>query len=195
MDDNLFRIRRAEESDVEAILDIYEPYVTDTTVTFEYSVPDCDLFIKKFRAVTEKYPWIVAELDGRVIGYAYADIPFSARSAYAWDVDVSIYLDQSHTGKGVGRALYTALHRLLVMCGYKNAYALITGENTRSMRFHESFGYRRVGVMKKSGYKFGRWLDVAWYEYSLAERLPSPALPIPFPKLEKENAEDILRGE
>jgi len=192
MVNNLIKIRPAVEADVGTMLDIYGPYVTDTTVTFEYSVPGYGDFLKKFRTVTEKYPWIVAEYDGRVIGYAYADVPFSLRSAYAWDADVSIYLDRSFTGKGIGVKLYSALHRLLVLCGYKNSYALVTGENLRSMAFHTSLGYRRAGVMEKSGYKFGRWLDVVWYEYALSGRDPNPAPPVSFKSLDPDAVGKVL---
>lgn len=192
MDKNSLIIRTARESDVETILDIYEPYITDTTVTFEYSVPEYGDFLKKFRSITEKYPWIVAEYDGQVIGYAYADVPFSTRSAYAWDVDVSVYLDQSQVGQGVGKILYTALHAILALCGYKNSYALITGENLGSMRFHSAFGYKRAGVMEKSGYKFGRWLDVAWYGYALSERAPDPSPPVPFKELDAASVMEVF---
>ena len=165
-----FIIRFANGSDVERLLDIYEPYITDTTVTFEYSVPSCEDFKERFLGVTEKYPWIVAEYRGEVIGYAYADKPFINRSAYAWDTDVSIYLSDEYRGRGVGSALYTALHGLLSLLGYKNAYAVITGENTASLEFHKKFGYRAAGTLSDAGYKFGRWLDVYIMEYCIAAK-------------------------
>ena len=167
-------IRFASESDIERLLDIYEPYITDTTVTFEYSVPSYEDFKERFLGVTSKYPWIAAEYRGEVIGYAYADKPFINRSAYAWDTDVSVYLSDEYRGKGVGSALYEALHALLSLLGYKNAYAVITGENTASLEFHKKFGYRAAGTLSDTGYKFGRWLDVYIMEYVIAGKDDSP---------------------
>ena len=174
MENDSFIIRFASESDVERLLDIYEPYITDTTVTFEYSVPSYEDFKERFLGVTSKYPWIVAEYRSEVIGYAYADKPFINRSAYAWDTDVSVYLSDEYRGKGVGSALYEALHALLSLLGYKNAYAVITGENNTSLEFHKKFGYRSAGTLSDTGYKFGRWLDVYIMEYGIAEKDGSP---------------------
>ena len=174
MGNNSFIIRFAFESDVERLLDIYEPYITDTTVTFEYSVPSYNEFKERFLGVTSKYPWIVAEYRGEIIGYAYADKPLINRSAYAWDADVSVYLSDEYRGKGGGSALYEALHALLSLLGYKTAYAVITGENTASLEFHRKFGYRAAGKLSGSGYKFGRWLDVYIMEYNIAEKAGSP---------------------
>lgn len=175
MDTNGFIIRFASENDVERMLDIYEPYITDTTVTFEYSVPSCGEFKERFLGVISKYPWIVAEYRGEVIGYAYADKPFINRSAYAWDTDVSVYLADEYRGKGVGLALYKALHSLLSLLGYKNAYAVVTGENTASLEFHKRFGYRKAGTLHGSGFKLGRWLDVYFMEYEISAKENSPS--------------------
>ena len=84
-------IRIAVEADVAAILDIYAPYVTDTTVTFEYDVPSREVFLERFRGITAQFPWLVWEEDGQILGYAYATAPY-ARAAYAWCAEPSVYL-------------------------------------------------------------------------------------------------------
>jgi len=193
MNKELIIIRRAAETDVESILDIYEPYITDTTVTFEYSVPTYDEFLGRFKRITAKYPWIVAEIDCEIVGYACADVPFSERSAYLWNADVSVYLDSKYTGRGIGRALYSALHEILEHLGYVNAYALVCGENLRSISFHERFGYKTVGRMARSGYKFGRWLDVVWLEYPLCGHPSSPSLPRLYSENEYDSADEICK--
>ena len=156
-------IRIATEADVPAILGIYAPYVTDTTITFEYDVPTEAEFLARFRNITRDFPWLVWEENGSILGYAYACRPFE-RAAYAWCAEPSIYLKFSAQGRGIGRKLYAALEELLKIQGYRVFLALITGENTGSLHFHEKLGYEVVGELKRSGYKFGRWLSVFWME-------------------------------
>lgn len=166
-------IRLACLDDVEVIRKIYAHYVQNTTVTFEYTVPTESAFAERFTAITAVYPWLVGLSDGKVIGYAYADHPFSDRMAYRWDADLSVYLTPSFTGNGVGSRLYQALIELLGQLGYRNVYGIVTGENTESMGFHEKMGFRQVGIMRDAGLKFNRWLDVAWYE----KRISKPGIP------------------
>lgn len=156
-------IRIATQADVPAILAIYKPYVEDTTITFEYTVPSPEEFMERFRTITRDFPWLVWEEEGEILGYAYACRPFE-RSAYAWCAEPSIYLKPSAQGRGIGRKLYTALEQLLKIQGYRVLLALITGENMPSLRFHEKLGYSVVGTLKDCGFKFGRWLNVFWME-------------------------------
>lgn len=155
-------IRAADKADVPAILDIYAPYIRETAITFEYDVPELSEFQARFDRISRRYPWLVWEENGRVLGYAYADAAFS-RAAYAWDADLSIYLDMDVRGRGVGGRLYDCLETLMRVYGYHNLYAIITGENLPSVRFHERRGYERLGTLKATGMKFGRWHDVHWY--------------------------------
>ena len=159
-------IRIATEADVPAILDIYAPYVTDTTITFEYDVPTPEEFLERFRRITADFPWIVWEENGEVLGYAYASRPFE-RAAYSWCAEPSIYLKPAAQRKGIGRKLYEALEELLKGLGYRVLLALITGENSGSLRFHERLGYTFAGELIGCGYKFERWLGVFWLEKQL----------------------------
>lgn len=156
-------LRIAREEDVPAILEIYAPYVTDTTVTFEYDVPTREAFLQRFRETGEEFPWLVWEEAGKILGYAYACHPF-ARAAYAWCAEPSIYLAPEARGRGIGRRLYAALEALLKLQGYRMLYALITGENEASLAFHEKLGYTFAGKLQTAGYKMGRWCSVFWLE-------------------------------
>ena len=159
-------IRLACEADVPAILQIYAPYILNTTYTFEYEVPGPEAFTARFRQITEKFPWLVWEEQGKVLGYAYGSLPFE-RAAYAWCSEISIYLAPEAQGKGIGRALYTVLEALMAAQGYQLVYSLITTENTGSVSFHEKMGYHFDVNFPNCGYKFGRWLGVIWMEKRL----------------------------
>ena len=165
-------IRFARESDVEAMLAIYTPYVLETTVTFEYVPPTPDEFLARFQSITQKLPWLVWEEEGAVLGYAYASLPFE-RAAYAWCAGPSIYLRPDARGRGIGRQLYAVLEALLSQMGYAVSFAIITGENEASLAFHRAQGYEKCAEMVKCGLKFGRWLDVDWLE----KRLSSVEIP------------------
>ena len=159
-------IRVASESDVRSMLDIYAPYVRETTITFEYEVPSAEEFHARFERITQKLPWLVWEENGEVLGYAYASLPFE-RAAYAWCCEPSIYLRRDVRGRGIGKKLYAALEALLSDMGYQVIFAIITGENEASLAFHKALGYEKCGELVKTGLKFGRWLDVYWMEKRL----------------------------
>ena len=172
-------IRAATPADVVPMLDIYAPYVRETTITFEYEVPTPEVFRARFEAVTEKLPWLVWEENGAILGYAYASLPFE-RAAYAWCAEPSIYLRQDTRGRGIGRKLYAALEAILTDMGYVVSFAIITGENAASLAFHRSLGYQKCGELVKSGQKFGRWLDVYWLEKRLNPVETPRSAPIPW---------------
>ena len=156
-------IRIATESDIPAMLEIYAPYVENTTYSFEYDVPCRKTFLQRFYTYTAQFPWLVWEEEGRVLGYAYGSPPFE-RSAYRWCAEPSIYLHPDAQGKGIAARLYTALEKILALQGYQVLYALITEENTRSIRFHEKMGYQTRMVLPDCGFKHGRWLGLTWME-------------------------------
>lgn len=155
-------IRLARLEDVPVLLDIYSPYIRNTAVSFEYEVPSLEEFRQRFARITREFPWLVWEEDGTTLGYAYGDRAFE-RAAYAWDADMSIYLAQDARGRGIGTKLYDCLEEMLARLGYHTLYALITGSNEASIRFHEHRGYERQGCLKASGFKLGQWQDMCWY--------------------------------
>ena len=159
-------IRLAAEADIPRILEIYGPYVTDTAISFEYTVPTLAEFTQRFRGITADFPWLVWEEDGRVLGYAYGSLPFS-RAAYRWCASVSIYLDPAAQGQGIGKKLYAALESILEAQGYRKVYAVITSDNPASLSFHEKTGYRFLAELPECGYKFGKYYGVVWMEKSL----------------------------
>ena len=173
-------IREATLSDAEAMLAIYAPYVEHTAVSFEYEVPTLDDFRNRIVRTQAKYPWIVAEVDGRIAGYAYAG-DFKERAAFQWSVETSIYVDGSMKRSGIGRRLHEALEQRLVAQGIQNMNACIAYIEPEdeyltqdSVRFHERLGYQKVAHFHRSGKKFGRWYDMIWMEKLIGEDAPQP---------------------
>lgn len=177
----LFRVRLATADDADDILAVYAPFV-DTPVTFEEEVPVADAFRARVEDVLDRYPYLVAERDDRVVGYAYAHAQ-AERAAYAWNVELSVYLAPAAQGVGLGAALYNALIELVRMQGMKCAYARITLPNAASERLHHTFGFQLMGVQKNAGYTCGAWRDVAWLTLPLAAFDPAPKPPVAFPTL------------
>lgn len=169
-------LRIAMETDIPAMLEIYRPYVENTTVSFEYAVPTREEFLERFRTVTAQFPWLVWEEAGKILGYAYAARPF-ARQAYWWCAEPSIYLESTAQGQGIGRRMYLALEQILKQQGYFVLYAWVTGENLGSVAFHRRMGYKIAMQLEKCGYKMGRWCDLIWME----KRLICAENPVEFP--------------
>ena len=182
-------IRIAEKADLPAILDIYAPYILTSTATFEYDVPSPEAFAARFDEITTRFPWLVWEEDGEILGYAYASPPYT-RAAYAWCAEPSVYLRPEARGRGLGKKLYAALEEILRCQGYQVLYALITEENEGSLRFHERCGYAFRVLFPNCGFKFGRWLGLIWMEKRLKSvEIPSNP-PVPWAAL-KQNAQKI----
>ncbi len=183
-------IRIATPADAERLLQIYAPYVTDTAISFEYTVPSVTEFRTRINNTLQKYPYLVAEHNGQIVGYTYAG-PFIARAAYGWNVETTIYLQKDKKKAGIGRALYEALEKALTLQNILTANACIGYPETEdayltlnSIQFHEHLGYRMVGVFHQCGYKFGRWYHMAWMEKHLGEHTGGPDAVIPFPKIQ-----------
>ena len=173
-------IRVARESDAAALRDIYAPYVERTAVSFEYEAPDVATFLERIRHVQERYPYLVAEIDGRIVGYAYVS-PFKEREAYAWAVETTIYIREGWKGKGCGKQLYLALEKILKKQNIQNLNACIAYTEQEdehltnaSMEFHSHMGYQLVGTFHKCGYKFGKWYDMIWMEKMIGEHPLKP---------------------
>ena len=156
-------IRIATQRDIPAILEIYRPYVEKSTASFEYVTPSMGDFTRRFVEITAKYPWIVWEEDGVVLGYAYGSAPFE-RAGYAWCAESSIYIRSDCHGKGIGRKLYAALEALLFAMGYGVLYAIVTDENEGSLAFHRALGYAQVAHLKNCAWKFKKSLGIIYLE-------------------------------
>ena len=165
-------IRLAKKSDAAALLAIYAPYVENTVITFEYEVPTIEDFANRIEKTLGKYPYLVAEEDGVVLGYAYAST-YYARAAYDWAVELSVYVSQDARGKGVGSKLYDELEGLLDQMGYMHFLACISLPNEDSLAFHAKRGYQQVAHFPKIGYKFERWHDIVWLQKSLEKQAGS----------------------
>lgn len=182
-------LRTAAPEDAEALRAIYAPYVTDTAITFEYDVPTLAEFRQRMETTLTKYPYLVAERDGEVLGYAYAGA-LGQRAAYGWSAETSIYLRQDCRRMGLGSRLYDALEAQARRQNIQTLYACIaasSGENdpylTRaSIAFHTDRGYRTVAHFHRCGYKFDRWYDLVWMEKPLGDYSAPPAPFIPFPQ-------------
>lgn len=173
-------IRIAKPEDAEELLKIYAPYVKHTAITFEYEVPSVEAFRSRIERILKKYPYLVAERNGRLMGYAYAGT-FNERAASDRSVETAIYIREDATKDGVGRMLYEALEKILCKQHILNLNACIAYVETEdpyltknSVQFHEHMGYHFVGRFHKCGYKFGRWYDLVWMEKHIGEYTSNP---------------------
>lgn len=187
-------IRIATENDAEKLLEIYAYYVKNTAITFEYEVPSLDEFKKRIHKTLSKYPYLVSEQDGAILGYAYAGA-FKERSAYDWAVETTIYIAKDARKKGLGRELYMALENALSLQNVINLNACIGYPDVEdeyltknSASFHEHLGYRMVGEFHKCGYKFGRWYHMVWMEKFITEHPKNPASILSFDEIRQELA-------
>jgi L-amino acid N-acyltransferase YncA len=180
-------IRLATAADGLRLAQIYRPAVVDLATSFELEPPDGAEMARRVAAITGRTPWLVAEVDGTTLGYAYAS-PHRERAAYVWSVEVSAYVDPAAQRLGLARAMYAALFRLLELQGFQNAYAGIALPNPASAAFHEALGFKAVGTYHRVGFKHGAWHDVRWYERSVGPHPGEPAPPRPLPQIMGEPA-------
>ncbi len=185
-------IRTVTEKDAEEILNIYAPYIIKTAITFEYTVPDKEEFSERIRKTLEKYPYIAACENGRILGYAYAS-PFKGRAAYEHSAEMSIYVDENERGRGIGKLLYKAIEEILAKMNVLNLEACITHAEkedcyleNKSEKFHEKLGYKKVAHFSKCGYKFGNWYDVVWMEKFTGEHREKMPPFVPFGEVKEE---------
>ena len=164
------QLRVATPEDAAALAEIYAPYVRETEITFEYTVPSAAEFAGRIAHTLEKFPYLVAENDGEIVGYAYAGA-FHPRAAYQWCAEMSVYVKRDVRRMGVGRKLYDAMETILGMQRLTNVEACIAVPSAPdahltmdSVRFHEKMGYRMVGAFHQCGYKFDTWYDMVWME-------------------------------
>ena len=186
MDNWVIRIARPE--DAEALLGIYRPYVERTAVSFECAAPSVEEFRGRIERTLEKYPYLLTEYGGEILGYAYAGV-LKDREAYSRSVETSIYVRAGLNRQGIGRALYTALENELRRQGILNMYACIASPeaedmylNRDSIVFHEKLGFQTVGRFYRCGFKFGRWYSMVWMEKQIGPHTENPAPVLPFPR-------------
>lgn len=178
MEKEKIQIRAAAMGDAKALLDIYAPYVETTAITFEHQAPSIEVFSDRMSGVLGKYPYLIAELDGEILGYAYAG-QFKERAAYNWAVEVSVYVKRGKKRMGIGRRLYEALEKILAAQNILNLYACIAFPEREddeylsrdSVLFHERLGFQLIGEFHQCGYKFNRWYNMVWMEKHIGTHL------------------------
>lgn len=192
-------LRIATLDDAQELLKIYSYYVENTAITFEYEAPTLEEFEQRMRGVLAKYPYLIAEQDGKIIGYAYAGT-FKTRAAYQWNVETTIYIDKDCKQRGIGKMLYGALEEILKAQHVLNMNACIAYPKEEdeyltmdSVHFHERLGYRMVGEFHQSGYKHKRWYNMVWMEKSIDKHVECPQPVLPFPELEPTLVETICK--
>ena len=168
-------IRDVRPEDAERLVEIYAYYILDTAVSFEYEVPSISEFTNRIEKISRKYPYLVCEIDGKVVGYVYAGA-YSGRTAYNWTVTTSIYLDKEYRRRGIGTMLYKELEERLKKQGIINllagvAYCEEEDEYLThdSIKFHTEQGYKKVAHMETVGKKFDRWYDLIWMQKKIGE--------------------------
>ncbi len=185
-------IRLATEADAAGILDIYAPYILNTSFTFETEVPSLQAFKDRINTYLQRWPWLVCEIDGKIAGYAYG-ANYRERVAYQWCTESSIYVHDDFQKRGVARALYTALLQILKQQGFRNVYAVINLPNEKSVAFHESMGFEYFASYRNVGYKLGQWKTVGWWQLVINEYSHEPVAPLRFAEMNKEDLSSIFK--
>lgn len=163
------KIRPVTEEDAPAITGLYNPYITNTTITFEEEPVRAEEMLQRIHKVLAiPFPWLCAEVNGRLAGYAYA-ARWRERSAYRFVAESTIYMDPAFSGQGIGRQLYIELLNQLRAAGMHTVMGVITIPNPASIALHESLGFVKVAHFPEVGYKFNQWLDVGYWQLTFAE--------------------------
>lgn len=194
-------IRLATPADAPAIAAIYAPYVTDTAISFELEPPTPEAIAARITAILERGPYVVAEVDGMVVAYAYAS-RFRDRPAYDWTAESTVYVERSLHRTGLGRAVMEAVLRVLRLQGFRLVIAGITPPNPGSIGLHSALGFAPVGTFASVGWKAGAWHGVEFVALELAPRrdgeVPAPIRPLPdllgTPELERAVCGEAVPG-
>jgi len=169
-------IRDTERRDLPAITAIYAESVRTGTASYEVEPPDLAEMTRRWQALADgNFPYIVAEDDGAILGYAYAG-PYHGRPGYRFSVENSVYIAPGARRRGIGWALLTRVIEISEASGFRQMIAIIGGadSHTASVRLHEALGFRPIGVIEGSGYKFGRWLDTLLMQRALGPGVATP---------------------
>ncbi|MCL2418275.1 MAG: N-acetyltransferase family protein [Conexibacteraceae bacterium] len=172
-------IRHADpHTDAAGCLAIYGPFADDTAVSFEEAAPELGEFERRIERLNRTHAFLVADADGEIAGFAYAGT-HRERSAYRWAAETSVYLDDRHRGRGLGRALYEPLFALLEEQGYRVLLAGIAVPNPASVALHRALGFEEVGTYRRIGWTAGAWRDVIWLARQLGPDTHEAQLPPP----------------
>lgn len=161
-------IRNIQNTDIAAVMDIYNYYVLNTIVSFEEKPVDLAYMTEWVNRVTQKFPWLVYEEENKILGYAYAS-EWNKRSGYRFSVESSVYLLPNVTGQGIGSKLYEKLIEIIKKGNYHVVIGGISLSNAASVALHEKFGYEKSAHYKEVGFKFDKWIDVGYWELILKE--------------------------
>jgi phosphinothricin acetyltransferase len=160
-------IRTATASDADTITRIYNHYILNTTITFEEQAISTEEMAERIAEVqAASLPWLVAEQDGQIVGYAYAS-KWKGRCAYRFSVESTVYLDASAVRKGYGSLLYQQLFAALRECGMHVVMGGIALPNPASVALHEKLGFKKVAHFSEVGFKFEKWIDVGYWQIKL----------------------------
>ena len=184
-------LRLATPTDAKGILNIYAPYIENTSFTFETEVPSIEEFGERISTYLINWPWLVCEIDGVIAGYAYAT-RHRERTAYQWCTESSVYIHDEYQRAGIAKALYIALFDILKKQGFRNVYAVINLPNDKSVFFHERCGFEYFATYEKVGYKLGQWKNVGWWKLSINEYGDEPEAPIKFSEMGNEFLPDLF---
>ena len=163
-------IRPSKAADVAAIAEIYGYHVLNGLASFELLAPSADEIAKRRADVVGKnFPYLTAEVDGKVVGYAYASL-YRARPAYRHTLEDSVYVHKDYAGRGIGKLLLDSLIEACEKAGCRQLIAVIgDSDNHGSIKLHAACGFEHVGVMKAVGFKFGRWVDSVYMQREIGE--------------------------
>lgn len=156
-------VRACELKDIPFLCEIYNYYICNTVITFEETPLTIEEMTARVEAYTKNYPWLVCEVDGVVVGYAYAS-KWKERSAYKHTAEITVYLKNGLSGQGYGKALYTKLLDALKTLNCHVVLGCIALPNVQSVGLHEYFGFRKVAHFTEVGLKYDQWLDVGYWE-------------------------------
>ncbi len=185
------RIRVATENDAAGIQAIYAPIVAHSSISFEIEAPTISEIQARIHKTLVQYPWIVCELNQKIIGYAYGSA-FRLRPAYQWSAEVSVYVDSEFYGRGIGKSLYKSLFELLKIQGYYIAVGGITLPNKGSVAIHKSLGFKPVAVFNSIGFKLGAWHDIGFWQLELKPHILNPTAPIPLSQLAESHSKSPI---
>lgn len=161
------QIRAPRDADFAALAAITNHYIATTAIHFGYDAVSEAELRDTWERDRARFPWLVAEREGAVLGYAKAGT-WRARSAYQWTAETGIYIADTARGQGAGRALYATLLEELARRGFHSAVAGVTLPNDASVALHRAFGFRSVGVFEDAGFKLGAWHAIEFFQKPLA---------------------------